>query len=269
MRVLGVDLAWGEGDATRAANETGVAALDGHGNVLDAGWTIGCAATADWIEGWAGDDTLLFVDAPLIVDNATGQRLCETEVGRRYWPWKVSANTTNLGSRNLAGVALRQALEADGWRYDDGRDGPPSGGRVMSECYPYTTIVGIAELGFDVERPRYKRQPKGMTTAQFHPLRAAACDELIAALAGLENAVPPLHLRSHKTTALLLDEPSPLASRAYKHREDLVDAIICGWTGLLWMRHGLERCQVLGLTDNPSPAASIIAPCRPEQRRPD
>lgn len=170
MRVLGIDLAWGEGNSTKAANETGVAALDGDGNVLDAGWTIGLAATVDWIDKCAEDDTLLFVDAPLIVDNTAGQRLCETEVGRRYWPWKVSANTTNLGSRNLAGVALLQALVADGWRYEDGRDGPPHGGRIVSECYPYTAIVGVAELGFDIERPRYKRQPKGMPTAQSHPL---------------------------------------------------------------------------------------------------
>jgi predicted RNase H-like nuclease len=29
----------------------------------------------------ASDDTLLFVDAPLIVDNASGQRLSERQVG--------------------------------------------------------------------------------------------------------------------------------------------------------------------------------------------
>lgn len=100
VRVLGVDLAWGEGNAKKAANETGVAALDGNGDILSAGWTIGLAGTVDWIDRCAEDDTLLFVDAPLIVDNATSQRLCEREVGQRYWPWKVSANTTNFGSRN-------------------------------------------------------------------------------------------------------------------------------------------------------------------------
>lgn len=43
VRVLGVDLAWGEGNATKAANETGVAALDGNGDILNAGWTrCGC-----------------------------------------------------------------------------------------------------------------------------------------------------------------------------------------------------------------------------------
>lgn len=56
---------------------------------------------------------------------------------------------------------------------------------------------------------------------------------------------------------------------AYKHREDLIDALLCAWTAAFWVRHGLARCQVLGLpavTDG-TPAATIIVPARPEQRR--
>ncbi len=40
--------------------------------------------------------------------------------------------------------------------------GPPSGGRVLSETYPYATLVGTPELGYDTERPRYKRKPTGL-----------------------------------------------------------------------------------------------------------
>jgi predicted RNase H-like nuclease len=54
--------------------------------------------------------------------------------------------------------------------------------------------------------------------------------------------------------------------REYKHREDLIDAAICAWTGLLWLRHGLDRCQVLGDVGDPS-GATIIAPARSSQRR--
>lgn len=79
----------------------------------------------------------------------------------------------------------------------------------MSECYPFTSIVGVAELGFDVERPRYKRQPKGIPTTQSHPLRAAACDRLIAALACLENADP--RCTSAVTT------PQPGCSTSLRH----------------------------------------------------
>lgn len=114
-RFLGIDLAWSNGRAGRSPNESGVAVLGQDGRVLDAGWTRGLEETVAWIESHAGTQpAMLFVDAPLVVDNATGQRVCETPVGQRYGRWKVSANTTNTGSTRLAGVELRRRLEALG-----------------------------------------------------------------------------------------------------------------------------------------------------------
>jgi predicted RNase H-like nuclease len=159
-----------------------------------------------------------------------------------------------------------ELLVADGWRYDDGRSGPPQGGRSVSEVYPYTTLVGAPELGYDVARPVYKRKPPGMSVTTFRPLRAATCDELIGRLAALAAGAPPLELGSHPTTAKLLSERSPLQDREYKHREDLIDALICAWTGLLWLARGTSRCQVLGDDDDGEPVATIIAPARAEQR---
>jgi predicted RNase H-like nuclease len=270
VRFLGVDLAWGEGSAEKRAAETGVAALDEMGQVVAAGWTCGVSETLAWIDESAEDDALLFVDAPLIVENAGGQRLCEKQTGQRYGRWQVSANTTNLNSRWLGGVTLRRELESRGWLYSDGRAGPPKTGRVVSECYPYTTLVGVVELGYDVERPRYKRAPKGMSAALWKPLRGGACDDLIVRLAGLLDGDPPLDLRSHAETRRLMDEPSPPERVAYKHREDLIDAVISAWTAAFWHQHGFERCQVLGVPDGVLPAtplATIIAPARPEQTR--
>jgi predicted RNase H-like nuclease len=143
MRFLGVDLAWGLGTAEHPANPSGVVALEADGTIAAAGWTIGLDATIDWIIAEAASrDVMLFVDAPLLILNATGQRDCEQEVGQRYGTFKVSANSTNLGSPHTAGVALREALEQRGWLYDDGVCGPPTAGQIVSECYPYTTIVG-------------------------------------------------------------------------------------------------------------------------------
>jgi hypothetical protein len=94
------------------------------------------------------------------------------------------------------------------------------------------------------------------------------CDELMRRLAGLADADPPLFVSSHPTTAQLVDETSPLDNRLYKHREDLIDALLCAWTAQLWLRHGLARCQVLGEPDRANAAIpSIIAPCRTDQRR--
>lgn len=263
-RFLGVDLAWG----TEA--ETGLVALDDGGRVVEAGWTRGVDATAQWLEAAAGDDAVVFVDAPIVVDNPDGQRLCETHVGQRYGRWKVSANSTNLASPRLAGVALAKLLVDRGWLLDDGLEGPSAGpGRRFSECYPYTTLVGLEALGYD-ERPLYKRKPKAMSTAAFRPARAAACDELIRRVQRLASGGASLDLKAHPTTAALALEPSPTNDRAYKHREDLLDAAIAAWTALIWSREGTAACQVLGprVRVPGAPAATIIAPARPEQRRP-
>ena len=270
-RYLGVDLAWREDHADLPANETGVAVIDACGQILDAGWRRGVDEAVAWADAVAdGGDAVMFVDAPLVVRNETGQRLCETQVGQRYGRWKVSANSTNLGLPRLAGVRFLALAQARGWRYSDGRGGPPATGRVLSESYPYGTLVGAAELGYDTERPRYKRRPRGLPAAQWRRERAANCDTLIRRLCQLETADPPLRLRSHPVTRQLAGEPSPLADAAYKHREDLIDALLCAWTAALWARHGLGRCQVLGLpAEDPAagPAATIIVPARPEQRR--
>ena len=270
MRFLGVDLAWGEHARGRSANASGVVALDPSGDVVDAGWTVGLDQTIDWIESNGADDRTLFVDAPLVVTNLTGQRLADKQVGQRYGRWWVSANSINVNSERRAGVRLRERLEQLGWTYSDGTSGPSAHGRVLSECYPYTAIVGAHELGYGDKRPPYKRKPRKMKIADFRPIRSAACDELIRRMTGLKHVDPPIDLLSHEDTGRLVEEPSPAADRAYKHREDLLDAAICAWTASLWHRHGTRRCQVLGSTGSDgghSQLATIIAPARPEQRR--
>ena len=243
--------------------------LDPVGNVAVAGWTVGVDDIVAWLDLHAPGDSLLFVDAPLVVNNHTGQRACEKQVGQRYGRWKVSANSTNRRSPRLAGVELLSRLKARGWIYHDGFGGPPDGpGQFVSECYPYTTIVGAHELGYAKERPRYKRKPGGMSTAKFLPLRNAECDELIRRVDRLKDADPPMHLSTHPETRRLVAEGSPENRKDYKHREDLLDAALCAWTAALWSRWGEARCQVLGLDDTPPGRrrATIIAPARPEQR---
>ena len=112
MIFLGVDLAWSAGTTTKVPADTGVVALDASGRVVDATWTVSVPDTLAWAARHADSDALMFVDAPLVVLNPAGQRLCEKHVGQRYGRWKVSANSTNLGSKSLAGVRLREAAES-------------------------------------------------------------------------------------------------------------------------------------------------------------
>ena len=266
---VGLDLAWA--DKLRGkTNESGIVMLDPAGRVAAAGWTVGVDDTVAWLDNDAPVDTVLFVDAPLVVNNETGQRCCEKQVGRCYGGWRVFANSTNRRSPRLAGVELLSRLEARGWIYQGGLGGPPTGpGRFVSECYPYTTIVGACELGYAKERPRYKRKPPSMSTADFRPLRNAECDELIRRVDRLKDADPPMDLSTHCETHRLVAERSPDKRKDYKHREDLLDAALCAWTAALWSRWGETRCQVLGLDEMPSNRrrATIVAPVRPKQRR--
>jgi hypothetical protein len=179
----------------------------------------------------------------------------------------VSANSTNSATVNVAGGALLEVLHAAGWEYSDGLSGPPTTGRHVSECYPYATLVGTPGLGYTEERPPYKRRPRGLAAAQWKPDRAAACDDLIGRMAGLTDADPPLNLMTHPGMCLLVDDPSPLDDGAYKHREDLLDAVLRDWPAALWYRHGFEKCQVLGDPSEHPYADTIIAPAHPEQRR--
>lgn len=270
-RFVGVDLAWGAGRDGVLAKETGLVLLDSAGTVVDAGWAQGVTAVTAWIESHLADGDVVAIDAPLVVTNADGQRSAEREVGQRYMSrWQVAANSTNLAKAHLEGVVLRERLEALGVRYTTGLS-PYDGSSVVFECYPYTTIVGAAELGYDVGKPLYKRKPSALPTSRWAEVRARECDDLIARVGRLATASPPLDLMSHPVTAELLTSPSPLRpAAAYKHREDLLDAALCAWTAALWATRHLEAVQILGLTETPDAdgrVPTIVAPARPEQRR--
>src|SRR5215216_5257850 len=70
MIFIGVDAAWG-GQRDRPCRSRPV------GQICDAAWAIGVSDVAAWICEHADQQTLVFIDAPLVVRNLTGQRLCE------------------------------------------------------------------------------------------------------------------------------------------------------------------------------------------------
>ncbi|WEO76260.1 DUF429 domain-containing protein [Cryobacterium sp. SO2] len=269
-RFLGVDLAWAEGTAAKPANESGLACIDETGQVIDAGWARGIDDVVDWIQSLVEPGAVLAIDAPLVVNNPTGMRVCERETGSRYGRWHVSANASNQALPRLGGVSLRRRLEERGWTYTDGLDPVEPGAASFFECYPYTTLVGAAEFGYDDKRPRYKRMGSALPIVDRRAARAVVCDDLIERMWRLTDAAPPLDLSTHEATDTLVTEPTPLTDTAYKHREDLIDALLSAWTASLWHRHGTARSQVLGASDPlvvDGRRGTIIAPARLEQRR--
>jgi predicted RNase H-like nuclease len=96
VRAIGIDLAWGEGSSQKLANETGLVGVEQSGMIVDAGWACGIRDISDWVERVATADTLLMVDAPLVVSNVSGQRLCEAQAGQRYGRWKESPDDGHM-----------------------------------------------------------------------------------------------------------------------------------------------------------------------------
>lgn len=272
VQFFGVDLAWSEGASGKAANESGLVLIDETGRVLDAGWACGVDQVANWLTERATPGAVIAIDAPLVVHNPPKtMRECEREVAVRYGRWGFSAYPTHPDVAWLGGVVLRQRLESAGYFYTDGTTVADPDRITMFECYPNTTIVGMPELGYDERKPKYKGRTKSVPAAESRIARAAACDELIARLGAVQSADPPLDLAAHEVTRSLLDDASPLADTPFKHREDLLDAVICAWTASIWHRHGEERVLVLG-RDSPADSegrrATIVAPARAEHRVP-
>jgi predicted RNase H-like nuclease len=267
-RYLGVDLAWRDSTPTKPANETGLAVIAADGTVLDAGWARGVDEVTEWVLRWATPGSHVAIDAPVLVPNATGMRPSERLVGRAYGRWHVSANASSASLPWLGGRTLGERLADAGAVYDDGVVPVPADAVSYFECYPYTTLVGAPELGYDDRRPRYKRPDTTVAAEERRGARAVACDDLISRLAALDSADPPLRLLSHPVSRLLVDEPSPLVDRPYKHREDLLDALVCAWTASMRAQRP-ERMQVLGAAAEPDAIgrrATLISPAREVQR---
>ena len=62
-------LAWAE---KAKPNESGIVMLDQAGTIVSAGWAVGIHEVVAWLDRHAPSDALLFVDAPLVVNNAKG-----------------------------------------------------------------------------------------------------------------------------------------------------------------------------------------------------
>ena len=92
---IGIDLAW-QSDK----NHTGIVVARGD----DRGATAEVASAeieslqgiVRFVEEHAASNTVIAIDAPLIIRNATGQRPCETEVSRRFGAQHAGAHSTNL-----------------------------------------------------------------------------------------------------------------------------------------------------------------------------
>jgi predicted RNase H-like nuclease len=208
--LAGIDLAW-----QSEKNGTGVAigaVESGVLNVTHAESGVTSISTITSLLGQYPDLQGIAIDAPLIINNASGQRHCEKLIGKEYGARKASCHTSNLKLYpEAASVALSRVLDEQGFTHLG------SAGKWQVECYPHPALIEIFNLE---ERLLYK---KGRV-----PVRRDGQAELGRLLASLSNSpVLPLKIPGHLSERLSQSYVQALAGTALKNNEDLLDALVC------------------------------------------
>lgn len=226
MRILGLDLAWGD------RNPDGVALLEVDGTsarLVDSRRVEGDEALLRWVDhaAPASQPALLLIDAPVVCPNATGSRPVDRESHRVFGRQHAGCHPSNqrLCARPLRLVSRLKALGIGiGW------EAHPSG-RWMAEVYPHAALVRF----FGLDRIlKYKRGPVASRRREFRRLQTL--------IAGRRPVLFP-DLESGPLLGELLTLPWT------KDAEDRLDAVICGLIGLHHVSHRGRCSEVLGDLD--------------------
>lgn len=234
--VAGVDLAWS------GRNPSGLCALEVAGSsvrVVELECRVLRAeGVADWLSSLGGE-VLAAIDAPLI---ATAERRAESALARRWGSRGVfayAARPAFLESRGIAeGPRLGSLLSSRGWSLNPADSRREK--RVALEVFPHA--VAVALLG--AQRVlRYKRGRLSSRVAALDAYRG-----LLAAESERFGITPCGDLQESVTSGSV---------RAWKDREDRLDAFACALAALHVLRHGLDEGEVFGDATNGYIAAPI------------
>lgn len=239
---VGVDLAWGE------CARTGIAIVNTLGELVQ----VALVRSDDEIEAVVAPYLLgggiVAVDAPIVVNNDSGQRPCERLVGRYFGKYAASAYPANRGNPAFADGS-RAARIAARLRLDI--DPATTAGNRMIEVYPHPAIVML----FGLERTLPYKAKKGRDVVS----RRAVFLELMTHLESLENASQPLRLDGGPWGGLRRQVEDATRQVDLERAEDQLDAVVCAYIGLLHAR-APGSVRTLGDVDN----GYIVTPATPQ-----
>lgn len=218
MQLAGIDLAWHS-----SKNPTALAVGSLRDRVLTlesiAGDLFGVDAIATYLSELP-DLSGIAIDAPLIIRNTTGQRACETLIGKEYGSRHAACHTSNLTLfPNADGVMLSQLLVSSGFQ-----NVGEVAGKWQIECYPHPALIEIFNLAV---RLPYK---KGRVSDK----KRGQC-QLAEMLLGLsQSSVLRLMIPDVLSQSLRHSHIESLGGVALKRNEDMLDAIVCFYVAGLY-----------------------------------
>ncbi len=237
MKLAGIDLAWnGEKNPSAIAvgclinNELSLQILEPK--------VLGLSAILDLITNQKGLSGIA-IDAPLIIENDSGQRECEKALSRDYAGRKASCHASNKSLYpNSLSVNLSLYLNKKGFQHlaDE---------QWLIECYPHPAMIECFALP---ERLVYK---KGKVADK--KVGQIALARYILALES--SNVLALKIPSELRYFLSESHIQSLKGKGLKSNEDALDAIICLYIA------GLYQKKVASVTYGDSNQGYIWVPC--------
>ena len=220
MNFVGIDLAWGENAAT------GLAVLDGDGNLVHLSRATDDDSIVVALEAFVSGDCVVGIDAPLVVVNESGSRPCEAALNRDFARFEAGAHPANTGRPEFSGVPRGARLAV---RLGLDLDPASSATRRALEVYPHPALVALFRLGRTL---KYKqRASRPFATLQAESLRLASL------LEGLARAELPLQLtRNPEWTALVAAIAGAGRKSELRRAEDQLDAVVCAYVAMLAAR---------------------------------
>jgi predicted RNase H-like nuclease len=232
---IGIDLAWQSNK-----NHSGGAVLHGDQNGVEIQeFSSGLRTLSDveiFICQHALDDSVVAIDAPLIIQNVHGQRPCETEIGQRFGAADASAHSTNQTLyRNAGSVQLARNLEGHGFKQCPQPHKRHLRGKWFFEVYPHSAHVVL------FRRSRIIKDKKGRVASRKSGL--VEFRENLQEFLGKSD--PPLIINSMLQSFLKCSLDN-LRGISLKHYEDKLDAILCAYLAAYFWVWSYERNEMIG-----------------------
>ncbi len=223
---IGVDLGW-------YGKPSGLASV----NLTEGRLHLQCVSRLEhsnkilhWIESQAGSgNSVVAVDAPLVIRNKTSIRPAERELNRDFRRFHAGCHAANLGRPFAPNVlAFSHGLSALGFLH--GADmTPKESGRFQIEVHPHAAAVNL----FDLPRiVKYKRGRRDQRASELGRLRKL----MVLRLPFMDPV-------------LQLTLPSVPRNGSLKPVEDQIDAVLCAYVAAHWWSWGNQRNRRYGSKD--------------------
>lgn len=228
MQLAGIDLAWHS-----SKNPTALAVGSVSGSELaltnNASDLFGVDAIAAYLSGLPNLSGIA-IDAPLIIRNTSGQRFCETLLGKQYGSRHAACHTSNLTLFPSAdGVRLSRLLASKGYQHLGAADA-----KWQIECYPHPALIELFNLE---KRHPYKK-------GRVKEKKRGQCELAEMLLSLSKSSVLRLTIPDDLLQPLRQSHIENLGGVALKRNEDMLDAIVCLYVAGLYAMG--VRDQVFG-----------------------